>query len=72
MRAEIVTIGSELLPGQIIDAKSAFIASHLAAIGLDLLHKVTVGDNLSRVAAALTTALGRADVVITTGDLGPS
>jgi nicotinamide-nucleotide amidase len=72
MRAEIVSIGSELLLGQIVDTNAAFIARHLAAIGLDLFHKVTVGDNLARVAAALATALGRADVIITTGGLGPT
>ena len=57
MRTEIVSIGSELLLGQIVDTNAAFIASHLAAAGLDLFHKVTVGDNLARAAAALTTAL---------------
>lgn len=72
MRAEIVSIGSELLLGQIVDTNAAFIARHLAAIGLDLFHKVTVGDNLGRVAEALATALGRAEVVITTGGLGPT
>ncbi len=72
MRAEIVSIGSELLLGQIVDTNAAFIARHLAAAGLDLFHKVTVGDNLTRAAAALTTALERAHVVITTGGLGPT
>lgn len=72
MRAEIVSIGSELLLGQIVDTNAAFIARHLATIGLDLFHKVTVGDNLGRVAEALATALGRAEVVITTGGLGPT
>jgi len=72
MRAEIVSIGSELLLGQIVDTNAAFIARQLAAIGIDLFHKVTVGDNLARVAAALETALARAEVVITTGGLGPT
>ncbi len=72
MRGEIVSIGSELLLGQIVDTNAAFIARHLAAIGLDLFHKTTVGDNLARVADAVTTALGRAHVVITTGGLGPT
>lgn len=72
MRAEIVSIGSELLLGQIIDTNAAFIARHLAAIGLDLFHKATVGDNLGRAAEALGTALHRAQVVITTGGLGPT
>jgi competence/damage-inducible protein CinA-like protein len=72
MRAEIVSVGSELLLGQIVDTNAAFIARQLAALGLDLFQKTTVGDNLGRVAAALETALGRADVVITTGGLGPT
>lgn len=72
MRAEIVSIGSELLLGQIVDTNAAFIARHLAAVGLNLFHKVTIGDNLDRVAEALGTALGRAHVVITTGGLGPT
>jgi nicotinamide-nucleotide amidase len=72
MRAEIVSIGSELLLGQIVDTNAAFIARQLAALGLDLFHKTTVGDNLSRVAAAVETALGRAHIVITTGGLGPT
>jgi nicotinamide-nucleotide amidase len=72
MRAEIVSVGSELLLGQIVDTNAAHIARQLAALGLDLFHKTTVGDNLGRVAAALETALERADVVFTTGGLGPT
>jgi nicotinamide-nucleotide amidase len=72
MRAEIVSVGSELLLGQIVDTNAAFIARQLAALGVDLFQKTTVGDNLSRVAAALEAALGRAEVVITTGGLGPT
>ena len=72
MRAEIVSVGSELLLGQIVDTNAAFIARQLATLGLDLFHKTTVGDNLGRVVAALETALGRVDVVISTGGLGPT
>ncbi len=72
MRAEIISIGSELLLGQIVDTNAAFIARHLAGVGLDLYHKVTVGDNLARAAEAMGVALRRAEVVITTGGLGPT
>jgi competence/damage-inducible protein CinA-like protein len=72
MRAEVVSVGSELLLGQIIDTNSAFIARELAAIGLDLHFKVTVGDNLGRLEEALRQALGRSDVVLTTGGIGPT
>ncbi len=72
VRAEIVSIGSELLLGQIVDTNAAVIARHFAALGLDLFQKVTVGDNLGRVTSALETALARAEVVVTTGGLGPT
>ena len=72
MRAEIVTIGSELLLGQIVDSNAAFIARELAAIGLDLHFKTTVGDNLNRLTDALKLALSRSEVVITTGGIGPT
>ena len=51
MRAEIVSVGSELLLGQIVDTNAAFIARQLAALGVDLFQKTTVGDNLSRLSA---------------------
>ena len=72
MQAEIVTIGSELLLGQIVDTNSAVIARHLAATGLDLYYKTTVGDNLGRLVAVLRQALERSEVVITTGGIGPT
>ncbi len=72
MQAEIVSIGSELLLGQIVDTNSAVISRHLAAIGLDLYHKTTVGDNLTRLTAVLRQALERSQVVITTGGIGPT
>ena len=56
MRAEIVTIGSELLLGQIVDSNGAFIARGLAGIGLDLHFKTSVGDNLGRLTDILKLA----------------
>jgi len=72
MQAEVVSVGSELLLGQIVDTNSAVIARHLAAIGLDLYYKTTVGDNLNRLTAILRQALDRSEVVITTGGIGPT
>jgi nicotinamide-nucleotide amidase len=72
MKAEIITIGTELLLGQIIDTNSAFIAQQLANIGFDVYRKTTVGDNEARISAAISKALKRSDVVITTGGLGPT
>jgi nicotinamide-nucleotide amidase len=72
VRAEILVVGSELLLGQIVDTNSAFIARELAGAGVDLYYKTTVGDNLSRLEAAIRQALGRAEIVITTGGIGPT
>src|SRR5688500_6121764 len=72
MNAELITIGTELLLGQIVDTNAAWIAQQLAAAGVNLFRKSTVGDNRQRAAAAIRDALARADVVITTGGLGPT
>ncbi|MCL6430363.1 MAG: CinA family nicotinamide mononucleotide deamidase-related protein [Anaerolineae bacterium] len=72
MQAEIISIGTELLLGQIVDTNAAYIARQLASIGLDLYYKTTVGDNEARIAAILRQALARSGVVIATGGLGPT
>lgn len=72
MQAEVLAVGSELLLGQIVDTNSAVIARHLAAIGLDLFYKTTVGDNLGRLTEVLRQALDRSQVVLTTGGIGPT
>jgi len=70
--AEIVSIGTELLLGEIVDTNAAHIARQLAAIGVDHLFTTTVGDNEERIVSVLLAAWTRADVVITTGGLGPT
>jgi nicotinamide-nucleotide amidase len=70
--AEIVAIGSELLLGQIVDTNSAWMAQRLTALGVDLFFKSVVGDNPGRMKEVITRALERADVVITSGGLGPT
>lgn len=72
MRGEIVAVGTELLLGQIVDTNSAYIARLLTTVGLDVHFKCTVGDNLERLKGTLQTALRRADVIITTGGIGPT
>ncbi len=72
MSAELITIGTELLLGEIVDSNAAYLASRLRDAGLDLYRTTTVGDNTGRIAAAVREALGRAEVVITTGGLGPT
>jgi len=70
--AEIVTIGTELLLGEIHDTNSKFIALALRNIGVDLYRLTTVGDNVQRITFTLLEAMMRADIVITTGGLGPT
>ena len=72
MPAEILTIGTELLLGDILDTNSRSIARCLRQAGVDLYRTTTVGDNSSRIAQAMREAMGRAEVVITTGGLGPT
>jgi nicotinamide-nucleotide amidase len=72
MRAEIISIGTELLLGAIVDTNAAYISRQLAEIGVDLYHRLTVGDNEGRIARCIAEALERADVVICTGGLGPT
>lgn len=72
VNAEVISIGTELLLGEIVDHNSAHIARQLRTIGLDLHYMTTVGDNLERIVHVLRAALDRADVVITTGGLGPT
>lgn len=72
MRAELVTVGSELLLGEAVDTNSAWISARLAEAGVDVLQHTTVGDHTERMLAALRGACERADVVIVTGGLGPT
>ena len=70
--AEIVAIGSELLLGQIVDTNSAWMAQRLTALGVNLYFKSVVGDNPTRMKEVLSRALERADIVITSGGIGPT
>ncbi len=70
--AELIAIGTELLLGEITDTNSVYLARQLRDIGINLFLMTTVGDNLQRISAALSEALDRADIVITTGGLGPT
>ena len=72
MKAEILCIGTELLLGHIINTNAAFLSQKLAELGIDVYRQTTTGDNPVRLTTALREALGRADVVITTGGLGPT
>lgn len=70
--AEIITIGTEILLGEIVDTNTRYIARALRGLGVDLYRTITIGDNVERIAEAIRDSLRRADIVITTGGLGPT
>jgi nicotinamide-nucleotide amidase len=72
MKAEIISVGTELLLGDITDTNSAYLASQLPLLGLDLNFMSTVGDNQARLIETLKQAWQRSDIIITTGGLGPT
>ena len=72
MKAEIIAVGTELLMGEILNSNSRDIARELYNLGIDVYHQSVVGDNLNRISKELETAFERADLVITTGGLGPT
>ena len=72
MQVELLSVGTELLLGEIVDTNAAYLAEKLSELGINVYHKTTVGDNAERLAAALRISLGRCDVVLATGGLGPT
>ena len=72
MIAEILSVGTELLMGQIANTDAQYISKRLSELGVTLYRHTTVGDNVGRLKEALAEAFSRADLVITTGDLGPT
>src|SRR5438067_5119682 len=72
LKAELLSIGTELLLGQIVDTNANYLAGRLALLGIDCLHMQTVGDNLVRAKQAFERAIGRSDLVVATGGLGPT
>lgn len=72
MKAEIISIGSEILRGQIVDTNANFIAQKLTELGINLEHISAVSDNPESLLSTLKLALQRSDLIITTGGLGPT
>ncbi|MCM1034533.1 MAG: CinA family nicotinamide mononucleotide deamidase-related protein [Paludibacter sp.] len=72
MQAEIITIGDELLIGQVVDTNSAWMAQQLNAIGIEVKQVTSVHDEATHIQTALQEALTRADIVLLTGGLGPT
>lgn len=72
LKAEIIAVGTELLLGEITDTNATHISQRLAAIGVDLHYRHTVGDNLDRLVGVIETAMGRSEAIIICGGLGPT
>ncbi len=72
MKAEIFSVGTEILLGEILDTNAKYIATELANIGIDVFYKTSVGDNEKRLLDAIDIAYKRADIIISTGGLGPT
>ena len=72
MKAEIITVGTEILLGDIVNTNSAYLARELALLGIDVYHQSCVGDNEQRLIDTFSEGLKRSDIIITTGGLGPT
>ncbi len=72
MNCEILSVGTELLLGNILNTNEQFLSERLAQIGISVYYRTTVGDNEDRLARALAIAFSRSDIVIATGGLGPT
>ena len=72
MIAELIAIGDEIITGHVLDRNTAYIAPRLAEIGIETVYKSSVGDDLKRMEEAIHLGLRRADLIITTGGLGPT
>ncbi len=70
--AEIITIGTEILLGEIVDTNTRFLARALRGLGIDLFRTITIGDNPGRIADAIRDSMRQAEIIITTGGLGPT
>ena len=72
MVVELISVGTEILLGNIVNTNAAFLAEKCALLGLSMYHQTVVGDNEERLADAIQTAMNRSDVVILSGGLGPT
>ncbi len=72
LQAEIVTTGTEILLGEIVDTNAAWIAQQLREAGVNLYYKTTVGDNEARIRAVIELGMSRSNVIIVSGGLGPT
>lgn len=72
MVVELISVGTEILLGNIVNTNAAFLAERVAMLGLSLYYQTSVGDNEERLAETIITALSRSDIVLLSGGLGPT
>ena len=72
MTGEIISVGTELLMGMIVNTDAQYLANELNKYGFNLYHQSTVGDNMNRLVEAIETAMDRCDLLILSGGLGPT
>lgn len=72
MKCELISVGTEILLGDILNTNAQFLSKELASLGISLMFQTTVGDNVKRLSDCLDIAFSRADTVILTGGLGPT
>lgn len=72
MKCEILSVGTEILLGDILNTNSRYLSKELANLGIDVYYHQVVGDNRERILSALKEAFSRSDIIITTGGLGPT
>lgn len=72
MKVEVINTGTELLLGEILNTNFQYLSRQLNKLGFDVLYQTTVGDNAGRLKEVFKNALERADIIITTGGLGPT
>ena len=70
MTVELISVGTEILLGNIVNTNAAYLAEQCAVLGLSCFYQTVVGDNEARLAQVLETALGRSDIIILSGGLG--
>ncbi|MCI0532137.1 MAG: competence/damage-inducible protein A [candidate division Zixibacteria bacterium] len=72
MKAEIITIGDEIMYGQTVDTNSAYISQKLGEVGIEVIYQTSVGDDVTRIVDAINLARQRVELILTTGGLGPT
>lgn len=72
MQAIIITIGDEILIGQVVDTNSAWLGQRMNEVGVDVIEKIAIGDNHHQIVNAIKYAFENADLILMTGGLGPT